>query len=70
VKSEKNEYGQFMEFEILTLVPIDLDAILPQEMTATERGYLNDYHRRVYETIAPHLPEEEREWLKTYTRAI
>jgi len=70
VKGESNAYGQFMEFEILTLVPIDLDAVLPEEMTAEERKYLNDYHRRVYETLALHLPDEERVWLKEYTREI
>ncbi len=69
-KAEKNEYGQFMEFETVTYAPIDLDAILPEEMTASERKLLNDYHEMVYEKIAPFLTEEEREWLKIYTRAI
>lgn len=69
-KAEKNEYGQFMEFETITYAPIDLDAILPEEMTASERKLLNDYHQMVYEKISPYLDEEEREWLKTYTRAI
>ncbi|MCI8483430.1 MAG: aminopeptidase P family protein [Lachnospiraceae bacterium] len=69
-KAEKNEYGQFMEFETITYAPIDLDAILPEEMTASERKLLNDYHKMVYEKISPYLNEEEREWLKTYTRAI
>lgn len=70
VKGEANEYGQFMKFEILTMVPIDLDAILPEEMTPIERGYLNAYHRNVYETLAPYMNEEEQEWLKNYTREI
>lgn len=70
VKGENNAYGQFMEFEILTLVPIDLDGILPQEMTETERERLNDYHEKVYRTLAPHLTEEEREWLRVSTRRI
>lgn len=69
-KAEKNEYGQFMEFETITYAPIDLDAILPEEMTATERKLLNDYHKRVYEKISPYLEPEEKEWLKEYTRAI
>lgn len=69
-KAEKNEYGQFMEFETVTYAPIDLDAILPEEMTASERKLLNDYHAMVYEKIAPFLTEEEQEWLKIYTRAI
>lgn len=69
-KGEKNEYGQFMYFETITFVPIDLDAINPDLMTEKEKTLLNDYHRQVYELIGPHLTEEEREWLKEYTRVI
>lgn len=69
-KGEQSEYGRFMEFEVLTLTPIDLDAILPDEMTSVERQYLNAYHRRVYEKLSPYLKEEERAWLKVCTREI
>lgn len=67
---EKNEYGQFMYFEPITFVPIDLDAINPDLMSVKEKQLLNDYHKKVYELIAPHLTEEEQEWLKEYTREI
>ena len=69
-KAEKNEYGQFMEFEMLTYAPIDLDAVEPKYMTDREKKVLNDYHELVYNTIAPYLTEEEREWLKVYTRPV
>lgn len=69
-KAEKNEYGQFMCFENLTMVPFDLDAIDPEQMTAKERALLNRYHAEVYEKISPYLDEEEREWLKDATREI
>ncbi|MGN0142474.1 MAG: aminopeptidase P family protein [Roseburia sp.] len=69
-KAEKNEYGQFMEFENITYAPIDLDAIDPEQMTKTERQYLNDYHAMVYKTLSPYMTDEENEWLKRYTRAI
>lgn len=69
-KGEKNEYGQFMYFENITFAPIDLDAILPEEMSRAERRRLNDYHKQVYETLAPYLTDAEREWLKEYTREI
>lgn len=69
-KSVQNEYGQFMEFEILTLTPIDLDGLLPEEMTRQEREWLNAYHRMVYEKLSPDMEEEERAWLKRYTRAV
>lgn len=69
-KAEKNEYGQFMEFENITYAPIDLDAIDPDEMTGREKKLLNDYHKMVYDTISPYMTDKEREWLKVYTRAI
>ncbi|MDD6456550.1 MAG: M24 family metallopeptidase C-terminal domain-containing protein, partial [Lachnospiraceae bacterium] len=61
---------QFMEFEMLTYAPIDLDAVEPKYMTDREKKVLNDYHELVYNTIAPYLTEEEREWLKVYTRPV
>lgn len=69
-KTVKNEYGQFMNFEILTYVPIDLDAILPEKMNTEEKEMLNHYHKQVYEKVSPYLSEEERIWLKEYTRAV
>jgi Xaa-Pro aminopeptidase len=69
-KGEKNEFGQFMYFENMTYVPIDLDAIDPEQMTSVEKQRLNDYHAMVFEKIAPLLNEEEAAFLKTYTRAV
>ena len=68
--AEKNEYGQFMEFEFLTFVPIDLDALDPSMMEPRDIAYLNEYHKEVYEKISPYLTDEEAEWLKEYTREI
>ena len=70
MKGEKNEYGQFMYFDTVTLVPFDLDGVDPLLMTERERQLLNDYHQKIYEVIGPHLNEEERAWLKEATRAI
>lgn len=69
-KSEKNEYGQFMDFEVITFAPIDLDAIDESLLLKDERVYLNNYHKQVYDKIAPYLNEEEKQWLKIYTREI
>ena len=69
-KGDKNEYGQFMYFENITYVPIDLDVIDPTQMNETEKRYLNDYHKAVYEKVSPLLTEEEAAWLKEYTREI
>ncbi len=69
-KLDKNEYGQYMDFEVVTLAPIDLDAINPSLMLDNEKEYLNDYHKLVYDKISPFLNEEETNWLKEYTRSI
>lgn len=69
-KGEKNEYGQFMKFESLTCVPIDLDGIDPAYLELSDLEYLNNYHETVYHTLAPHLSAEEREWLKEYTKPV
>ena len=70
VKGEKNQYGQFMGFENITYVPIDLDGIDKQYLNAEDVKQLNDYHKMVYEKISPYMTSEENEWLKEYTRAI
>ena len=69
-KDVKNEYGQFMHFEILTFVPIDLDALLPEYMSEEEKHLLNNYHQNVYEKISPYLNEEEKAWLRSAARPI
>ena len=69
-KAEKNEYGQFMDFEVITFAPIDLDAIDESLLLKDERVYLNNYHKQVYDKISPYLNEEEKQWLKIYTREI
>ncbi|MBP3477310.1 MAG: aminopeptidase P family protein [Lachnospiraceae bacterium] len=69
-KGEKNEYGQFMYLEPLTMVPFDRDAIDPSFMTDREIALLNDYHKKVYETISPYLEGVELEWLKAATAEL
>ena len=69
-KGVQNEYGQFLYFETITLIPFDLDAINPAILDEENKKLLNEYHKRVYEEIAPHLNEEEKAFLKKYTRAI
>ena len=68
---EENEYGQFMGFEVITCAPIDLDAVLPEEMSPRQREQLNAYHAFVRETLLPYMEDAgEREWLIHATRAI
>ena len=69
-KAEKNAYGQFMKFEYLTFVPIDLDALDISIMEQRDIEYLNEYHKQVYEKIGPYLTDEEQDWLKEVTRSV
>ena len=69
-EAEKTEYGRFLAFETLTLVPFDLDAVDVTLLDSKEKQLLNDYHSRVYNELSPYMTEEELVWLKTATRAI
>lgn len=64
VESENTEFGQFLEFETVTLVPFDRRAIDAESMSEHERALLDSYHSRVYHEISPYLPEAERDWLQ------
>ena len=70
VAGETNQYGSWLGFCALTLVPISTEPVLVEELTAAQRAWLNDYHTRVYETLAPRLNEAEQAWLQEKTRAI
>ena len=60
----------YLEFETLTLAPIDLNCIDGSLLTEAERQWLNDYHRRVRETIGSAVDEATRIWLAEATRPI
>ena len=64
------EVAGFLRFETLTLAPFDRDALDPALLTASERDWLNGYHRRVYAQIAPLVPTEVRQWLREVTAAL
>ncbi len=65
----KNEYGQFMHFDTLTWVPIDMEGIDEKYMTETQRMLLYAYQKKVFDKISPYLNENEKEWLRKETRA-
>ena len=66
----KNEYGDFLGFETITYVPIDLECIDTKLLDASEKKWLNEYHQTVYETISPYLTETEKMWLEACTKKI
>lgn len=57
-------------FEYITFCPFDRDVIQKDMLTADELNWLNDYHRAVYEHIAPCVSDDVRAWLKDVTREI
>lgn len=66
----ETEFGKFLQFESLTLCPIDLSCADLDMLTAEEKQWLNDYHKMVFEKLSPLLNDEEKEWLKTNTARI
>ena len=67
---ETTDYGQFMYLEPLTMAPFDRDAIDVALLTEPELALLNDYHKLVYDTVAPLLPAEEQAWLAQATAPL
>ena len=70
VPAATTPFGEFLGFETLTLAPIDTTPVLPDMLTAEERQWLNSYHRRVRETLSPHLSAAEAAWLKAAARPL
>ncbi|MDE5987435.1 MAG: aminopeptidase P family protein [Prevotella sp.] len=69
-RGHESPTAEYLEFETLTLCPIDREPIIADMLTAEERGWLNDYHRRVYESLSPFLTPEEKAWLKKECQTI
>lgn len=63
-------YGEFLEFETLTLCPIHLDCIVVDMLTNEEKDWLNTYHQMVQERLAEHLSGDVLDWLIYNTRKI
>lgn len=67
---KETEFGTFLQFESLTLAPIDTTPILMDMLLEEEKAWLNAYHAEVYRQLSPHLSDEENEWLAKATQAI
>lgn len=70
VKDEENLDGQFLKFECISFVPIDIDAIDVSLLNEYDKKAINDYHKEVFEKISKYLTQEEAKWLEEVTRAI
>lgn len=66
----ENQYGHWLGFAPLTLVPISTEPVLVDELSRDQINWLNDYHAHVYEMLSPRLNEDEKVWLKEKCAAI
>ena len=66
----QTDSGQFMNFETLSFVPLDLEGVDVNLLSENERTWLNNYHKDVYNKLSPYLNEDEKSWLKEETRSI
>jgi len=66
----KTNFGEFLEFETITLAPIDTKAIDKKLLAPEEINWLNTYHKTVYEKLSPMLNKKEKSWLKEKTAKI
>ena len=69
-ESEETGFGRFLEFETLTLCPIDLKLVEKQLLSQDELDWLNSYHEKVYKRLEPLLEDEQRVFLKEQTRKL
>lgn len=67
---KETEFGKFLQFESLTLCPIDKTPIIKEMLLDEEIAWLNQYHQQVFATLSPHLNDEEKEWLRQACEAI
>ena len=67
---QQTDFGRFLQFEPLTLCPIDTRPIDLSLMTAEEVQWLNDYHQMVYDRLSPCLDDDERAWLAAATQPL
>ena len=66
----KNDFGEFYGFETLTMAPFDRDLILTGDMTENEIRAVDEYHKKVYESISGLLDEETAKWLAEVTKPL
>ncbi len=69
-EEKSNDEWQFLKFYDLTLCPIDVTLVEKSMLTPQEVAYLNAYHQKVYDTLAPFLKKEEKNWLREKTRPV
>lgn len=69
-KAGSNSFGRWMEFETITLCHFDTGAVITELLDRREKDWLNNYNRRVRETLTPFLPSDVADWLREKTAEI
>lgn len=64
------EFGEFLQFETLTLCPIDKEPIIVEMLSEEEKKWLDDYHLTVRDKLSRHLTFDERSWLEEVTKPL
>lgn len=63
-------FGDFLQFETLTLCPIDTAPIDVEMLTEDEIQWLDNYHKMVFQRLSPHLDGEDVAWLREATKPL
>ena len=69
-QAEKTEFGDFLGFETLTLVPIDTRLIDTSLLTQSDIDWVNEYHLSVRQRLGPYLTASAKAWLTERTQAL
>lgn len=70
VPAGTSEFGEFLQFETLTLCPINTELIEKSMLDDSERRWLNHYHQTVRERLSPLVDGAAKAWLEKATQAI
>ena len=70
IEDGRNEFGDWLRFETITLCHFDTSAIIVDLLGRDEIEWLNAYNARVFRTLSPMLSPEEAEWLHDKCKAI
>ena len=69
-KEIENSENKMLEFETLTLAPIDLSLVKVSELSKVEKTWINNYHQNVFDTYKDSLSRMELNWLSLATKAV
>ena len=61
---------EMLEFETITMAPINLNLVVTEILSNAERDWLNQYHAKVRESVGPHIPNDLKSWFDQATRTI